>query len=424
MNRALKRYLGMLFWIAVAVGIAILLRPTPNSVGKTDAASVAGFVFGRSDRFTAVDTSQRLRRYDPVFTASSTGDWRQIGYVTSSDRSAGTVDVQWNDANLRANQARLFYYHNSGRLEDVLRIMFPPEKQRRIQDQLAMAFEAHGEEFSAAFVPLIQESIERSLPLIEDELRLSIDRHHAEVQKLAARWNDEVVGERLIPLAREEILPIVRRHAQPTVEKIGREVWDRASVWRFGWRAVYDKTPLPEQNLVQEEWRRFMENEAVPVVEAHVDEIVQSVQRVLAETASNPMVRAELADVANRIASDREAQALLQTVLKETLVGNERLHRVWSEVWQSNDARKAIDLAGQKMEPVIRRIGDELFGTREEGIDPMFALVLRNQIFGKDRRWVVAVPTDHSRNDGQQVVEVARDAMVYPIVYMAAGESQ
>jgi hypothetical protein len=37
----------------------------------------------------------------------------------------------------------------------------------------------------------------------------------------------------------------------------------------------------------------------------------------------------------------------------------------------------------------VRSIGDLLFGTREDGIAPEFAQVLRNQILDKDCRWLV-----------------------------------
>ena len=43
---------------------------------------------------------------------------------------------------------------------------------------------------------------------------------------------EELVRQRLVPLAREEILPIIREHGEPTAQEIGRELWDRASLWR------------------------------------------------------------------------------------------------------------------------------------------------------------------------------------------------
>ncbi len=41
-----------------------------------------------------------------------------------------------------------------------------------------------------------------------------------------------------------------------------------------------------------------------------------------------------------------------------------------------------------------------LFGTRETGISPEFARVLRSQILGKDRRWLVLVTPTSESADG------------------------
>jgi hypothetical protein len=69
------------------------------------------------------------------------------------------------------------------------------------------------------------------------------------------------------------------------------------------------------------------------------------------------------------------------------------------------------------LEPVVRQIGDDLFGSQEEGINPDFARVLRNQILGKDRRWIVLTPT---RGDAStSTIEIADESMPYPIVYLA-----
>jgi hypothetical protein len=295
--------------------------------------------------------------------------------------------------------------------------MLPPAKRLQIQQRLAAAMSAHGDELSAAFVPLVQTSLRRSLPVIEEEFRRAVARHRGEIDELGLRWNDEVVKERLIPLARREILPIVRDHGEPTAERIGRELWDRASLWRFGWRAAYDKSPLPRKDLVRDEWRRFVDEEAVPVFESRMDDIVVSIQRIVGDVAANDAVRAELADAAGGIAADPEARQLVRDILKETLVENERLQEVWGSVWTSDEARRALDLAGDRLEPVVRQIGDDLFGNREQGINPDFARVLRNQILGKDRRWIVLTPT--SGTPSMSAIDVADESMPYPIVYLA-----
>ena len=154
-----------------------------------------------------------------------------------------------------------------------------------------------------------------------------------------------------------------------------------------------------------------------------MDDIVTSIQRIVADVAANPKVRKELTDVAIVIANDPEAQILVRQILKESLVDNQRLKDSWKEVWNSDQARKAFDLAGDKLEPVIRKIGDDLIGSRELGINPNFARVLRSQILGKDRQWIVAIP-NHGEDPTQlPQLEISQEAMPYPIVYLANPEN-
>jgi hypothetical protein len=105
--------------------------------------------------------------------------------------------------------------------------------------------------------------------------------------------------------------------------------------------------------------------------------------------------------------------------LKESIVDNPRLHEVWRNVWSSEQARRALAVTGDHFEPVVRQIGDDLFGTQEEGINPDFARVLRNQILGKDRRWIIAKPSANRSEGTRLIVKPADSSMPYPVVYLA-----
>jgi hypothetical protein len=76
------------------------------------------------------------------------------------------------------------------------------------------------------------------------------------------------------------------------------------------------------------------------------------------------------------------------------------------------------------LEPVIRQIGDDLFGNETQGINPDFARVLRNQILGKDRRWIVATVADHVAVPGGErrepiPIRASADSTPYPVIYLA-----
>ncbi len=414
------RFLGLLFWIGILVCVAFANRSRQSADLPDPPVSLSEYFFTSPVQFEAIDDARVLRSGDPVFQQDSQGQWTQIGHVETRDEATeGLVIVKWY-ADSSPDGFALVSHFSRGSMEEIIATMLPESKRQQIQRRLAGVLKVHGEELSRAFTPLVQDSLRQSMPLIEAEFRKSVERHRAEVDQLAGRWNDDVVKDRLIPMARREILPIIRKHGEPTAEQIGRELWDRASVWRFGWRIVYDRSPLPEKNLVQEEWDRFVEDEAVPVFEQHMDEIVVSVQRILTDVAANSAIRSELAEVSSQLANDPEARELVRTILKETLVENERLKQAWRDVWTSPAAQVALTMAADRMEPVVRGIGDDLFGTEEDGIDPNFARVLRNQILGKDRRWVTTTPQRSiAAFPTNRTITPATEFMAYPLVYMA-----
>ena len=416
MTRTIRHLLGLVFWITLIVLAVQVSEPLRKSSSSED-ISLANYFSGPNQKIAVEDPTLRLQVYDPVFFEDSAGTWKQVGYVQakSESESGNPLLLAWYAADLPAGECQLFQYHDSGSLQNVVATMFPPEKRQLIEARIAVAMRQHGEELTRAFVPLVRQSLEQSIPIVEQEFRDSVKRHRQEIDELADKWNREVVDQRLIPLARREIMPIVRQHGQPVAEEIGRELWDRASLWRFGWRALYDRAPLPQRNLVQQEWERFAEQEAVPVFESHMDQIVVAVQRTLQDVSANRRVRREISEVADRIAQDRETRQLVRTILQETLVDNDQLRAVWKKIWSSQQAQNAIDLAGDRLEPIVRKIGDDLFGSREDGINPDFARVLRRQILGKDRRWIVAV---HSGTSSGRI-ELAKNPMQYPIVYLA-----
>lgn len=477
-HRSLRLSLGLVTW---SVALALLVgfgRQRSGATPHAADASVTRYLLSPARSLTALDATGHVTRDVPVFaeTGSLTngrtesridsgagvgaGDrWRQVGYVRSvaarpadasrvtsrsdgprrTSRSGGPsrrpggadfrgvdrrVTIRWHDDRLDPNHVELVLYRQGGRLEDVLGVMFPPEKRDRIRGLLTDAMARHGERLTETLRPLVEQTFRDSLPIVEQGFRESVARHRDEIDRLGGRLRQELVADRLVPLVKREVLPIVREHAQPPVEEIGRELWDRASLWRFGWRAMYDKTPLPRRDLVRDEWDRFIDEEAIPVLESHVDDFVVALERIVADIAVNRAVRDELAGELDRLADDPEATRLARSILRDSFIENRHLRERWREIWTAEPAREALARAGQALDPTIRQIGDELFGTREDGIDPDFARVLRSQILRKDRVWLVARPRPpkpdrDSPETGPPVIRRAEKVMSYPVVFLA-----
>jgi hypothetical protein len=419
MKRTTLRVLGIGFWIFAASAAALAVPRVVRRDSPTQ-SSVVDYLLRRTKRVELADRSGLVGLNEPVFCQMDDGQWTQVGHVEAIfDGTPSRCVLTWYEPRGTSAESFQFYAHHSrGQLSEVIATMFPAEKRKVIRDRLETAFQSHGEELMQALIPVVQEGLRQSLPVIESELRASADRHRSEFDELMTRWNEELVDQRLVPMARREIMPIVRANGQPIAESIGRELWDRASLWRFGWRAAYDRSPLPRRDLVQQEWERFVQQDAIPVLESHTDEIVAAVQKTMMEVTANRQVTGELAGMMQSFLSDPDTVDLLRRILKESVIENPRLHQVWHDVASSDDAKRAFALTGERLEPVVRQIGDELFGTREQGINPDFARVLRNQILGKDRRWIVATAKD-SASGVAYSIQPAELPMSYPVVYLA-----
>ena len=76
-------------------------------------------------------------------------------------------------------------------------------------------------------------------------------------------------------------------------------------------------------------------------------------------------------------------------IVQDAVINNQTLRTTMREYWASEEVQSAMNAATANFESTARTIGDTIFGSREGGVTPEFARVLRTQILMKDRRWFV-----------------------------------
>lgn len=344
---------------------------------------------------------------DGVFVLERSAGLQQVGEVVALSAGGRSLPVRQADV-LEARvvlypgapplspSSRIVYRTNPHSLEWIVSTLLPGDRQAAITAEIEQALRQHRDELAAVFDPLIQRSLQEVSTVIEEDGPAALQRHRPEIDALAARYEQEIVRGELLPLVKSEIWPIVREKAEPKVREVGRQLWSEVSLWRFSWRLLYDKAPLlPERHLVEREWNRFLEQKALPILESHADEFIAVVKEILAEVSRNERVRETARRSLQHIASDPEAQNLARVLWREVVADNAHVHQALERTWTSPEARQAMTLAGQRLEPTVRRIIDLVFGSPSEGITPQFAQVLRSQVLAKDRRWFLleAVPS-------------------------------
>ena len=335
---------------------------------------------------------------DPIFVHDGPRTFRQVGEIRSLVRSGETLPSQRGEViEARAllyptappigPEAKVTYFTTPDSIVWVVQTLLTPERKAAIVAEISQVAEAHGEEILQSLRPVMEKTVRDAAVVLEQDFIQALQRHSAELELLSARYQREIVEPKLVPLVQQEIWPIVLRNAEPTLNQVSKELWEQMSLWRFSWRFVYDKSPLPDQQMVQKEWKRFVREQGVPILARHTDEFMTVAAATVRDMAANDRVRTVFGRSLSRVASDPEFRRIIREIFDEVVVENRRLFDVFDRQWRDPAARGAFELASDRLEPTIRRVADLVFGTLEDGITPEFARVLRTQILGKDRRW-------------------------------------
>jgi hypothetical protein len=398
----LRPLLGVGVWAAAvaALWLAADRRMAHGDLAGDVAPQLWRYVAGRRTEVRLrLPAPAELAVGDPIFHVQA-GSVRRVGQVEALLSPAGEPPADRGvvaearalllpgGPTPRAGDA-LVYYAAPDSLDWVMDTLLTDERRAAIAERLSAAWRDNQDEIVAAFTPLVERSLRDGLRVAQAALPESIERHRGEWEALAAAYQREIVEEDLVPLAQEELWPILRGHAEPALRDVGREVWDRVSLWRFGWRFAYDAAVSPDEPLVDAEWNRFVADELEPVLQAHSQEFVDVVEATVRDASANPRVRQTVRDGLRRVAEDRRFQSLLRQTAREVLVENRALREALLAPWRGPEAGEAFRLASARLEPALRAAADEIIGSPEEGITPEFALVLRHQILAKDRRWLV-----------------------------------
>ncbi len=435
-RKRLRMLAGAAGWTAVLLSGWLVLRAElaarSGSLTKLS-AEVGRWVF-HSRTVCRLECPQDvvLALDDPIFMETGDGQFVQVGFVSDVDgtrsRSAKKVRsaraVIYRKALSRfSGGVELRWHATPMNLRWVMQMLIPPERRAEIVALVQEEWGRHQRHVIAELKPVVKDGLRRMVLAIEAEVPAILERHREDFQRLGRRFEMDVLQRQLLPLARDEILPVVQEEVQPLAMEIAAVLWDRVSLLSFAWRYLYDVSPLPRRNAVRQEFERFIDEEVVPELESRTDEFVEVTRAVLRRLMNNERVQAGIRDSLVRMAEDRLLQKLVWDMLKEALLENERLHEQ-IDLWLSDRATQAaMRDASDRMELMVRRIGDLVFGSRQTGVTPEFARVLRSQILSKDRRWLVMVPADGTGDTTIIPVAIAQEPMLYPQRFAGTAQS-
>lgn len=386
----------MLIWVGIVAVVIIALRQSLSRA--PDASALIAKYIGNQRRTVeiVVDDYILVATGDPVYMPGS-DDVAPVGVVTRVKEPDSDFEgkawikrayVTLYGAAPRIAEGDYLTYHNAPDSSAwVLKTMLPLEKRQELTSLIVQAYRDNHDAIMESFRPVIEESLREASDVVREDLKKAFESREDRIRKISQRYEADLVEKELIPLIENEIWPIVQTECEPLVTQVAQEIWSQVSVFRFGWRYLYDKAPLPEKQLTEREFKRFVDDKALPIIKSHMSELVDLQQEVIRKISQNEKVKLTLVQGFKTIVNDPAVQDLLADVLQEVFVNNDRLKNVLQRQWQGPEAQRALAMANQKLEPTITEIGISLFGSPKEKITPEFARVIRHRILHKDSRW-------------------------------------
>ncbi len=391
------------FWLS-------LKARAPHDASKVQVSTepLSGIIFNRSHEISVETTNVRVKsELIPVFAESSNGEHFLVGSMIlseverSHEGSNPTTKFLRHDALIRWRSqlwepaGKIAVLHRTPEsLAWVAQALLPPEKQRWLAQRLAEGMMQFREELGAELEPLLLETAADVMPIVQDRLLVAIRIHQPQIEELSLKYRDALVRDRIVPLIRHEVFPIVQRRASPLLMKIGEEMFERASLWRFTWRLLYDASPLPQRNLVQHEFDRFLRTEGIPILSAHSEELLELGKEIAKDLIVNQRIRDVSREAATELFQDPQLRALVQDCVEEAFEDTTPIRDAIRHRWETDKYQGFLHRLETLLEPIMREIGHELFGSKEAGLTDELVTVLRAQILSKDKEWVV-VPCKH-----------------------------
>ncbi|MBN1417199.1 MAG: hypothetical protein JXP34_00390 [Planctomycetes bacterium] len=244
--------------------------------------------------------------------------------------------------------------------------------------------------FSTEIEPLAREALTDGIRVLLDALPEVAGARSDRWQALIDGPGRRILEERIEPVLTEEVWPLVRVRATPEIEGLGRELWSRLPLWSMGIRWLWQILPGTRDDLVEETWRRFLSEEALPAVEARLPRWGEILQATVEEVLARPPVRQAMERAALEFIREPE----LLEILRESAADlASRVGETLERHYRAPEAQAALRRFADRVQPTINATLNRLFLDKSgTGINPDLAWVLRDQFLQKDRTWVLIQP--------------------------------
>jgi hypothetical protein len=395
-----RRLVGAFFWLAAAVAAAAaaasLAPPTRERLDHVK-VEMARAVFDPAPTFTILYRGGTVLERGNGVLAIVDGKLERIGEVVrvrpdgddasdvratiAIDEHGGTYRPAAGTVGVRRSQGRSFLF--------ALQTLLPASQWERVRTEWTSFRARNAEELSREIEPLAGQLLATTLRAVAAELPDALERHRADLDRVVTRMRNGLGEEQVRPLLIEDLWPIVVRNAAGPAEQIGRELWDRVPLMSFALRAAADRLLEDEPVRVEERWNRFVQEEALPTIRAHLPELEQAFAAIVKEVLASEDVQSRTAAVWAGIRDDPAVQALARTLTRELLADNARLNAALRALADDPATRERVARIGARFQEFLDPLGDLIFlDESRQGINPDLAYLIRLLLLRRDEQVV------------------------------------
>ncbi len=263
--------------------------------------------------------------------------------------------------------------------------LLPLERRARLAQEWEAFRARHAAAFARELGPLSLDLAKGALRAVADELPAVAARHRRELDRLVESLQGELAGKPIAELLASELWPILERHGAAPAEAIGRELWERVPLMSFALRAAADRVLDDGPVRVEERWKRFVEEEALPVLREQRGAMETALAAVARDALADPELKRGLATIAARVQDDPVVQALLRRMTRELITDNPRLEAWLRQLPTDPMLKPRFDRLTAQLQEFLDPVGDLLFlDASRQGINPDLADLIRLLLLERD----------------------------------------
>lgn len=284
--------------------------------------------------------------------------------------------------------AELVAWDAPGTIGWILGTLFPPAFRERAVAEFVTFLREEGPRHVEAFRPAFAALLNRAADRLAADWPGVVAKHRDRFEALGRRLEVDVLGGILSPSLRQDAWPILRRHAQPVVASVAKEIWEKAPTTSFVGNFLLEQLPFTGSDLLEARVNRFLDDEVVPLLEARRTEFAAAAEAAAREILASGAFRGALSTSLRTVLADRGFQALMTDVARDWIIENMELRRDLREVIGSPEFREPLRDLLAALAPRASRLANEVvLDDAGTGIDPALARVLRRQVLRRDPRW-------------------------------------